>query len=122
MAMTYERFERVVRRLERTARQNPTGYKIRLLLLGALGYAYIFLTLGLALGLLAGLIWFVAQNPEVTLRAWRIVIPVGASLGWFCLIVLSSLRVGLPPPVGMVLHREQAVPLFQLVDRLRTGL
>lgn len=56
MPMSREQFEDLVKRLEVTARNDPGGYTIRVGLLAALGYVYIFIVLAALLALLGGMV------------------------------------------------------------------
>ena len=46
--MSQEEFELYVARLETYAQQHPVSYKLRVALAAALGYAYVYAVLGLA--------------------------------------------------------------------------
>ncbi len=120
--MTNEQFDFLVRRLERDARENPSGYHFRVFLLALLGYAYIFLALALVGGIVYGAIWLFTHGARPSVGLLKIALPVLTSLGLFALIVLRALWVPLNEPEGMELKRTEAVPLFQAVDRLRTQL
>ena len=94
MAMTWEKFEALVERLETDAREAPWAYKVRVFLLALLGYVYIF-------GILALLLALVAFLVLILVRFHR----AGYAIGKFALaliglifIVARSLWVRLPPP------------------------
>lgn len=53
--MTHEEFVGLVDRFERFAQRSPLSYRLRLGLLAGLGYAYIFLLLGIAVAGLAAI-------------------------------------------------------------------
>jgi hypothetical protein len=82
MAMTPEKFEALIKRLEVYARGHPAGYKLRVALLGMFGYAYILAVLAGALFLLVlllmivrtGSIWLLVKG------GWVILVFVGITL------------------------------------------
>ena len=55
--MTHKQFERLVGRLEADARRAPRSYRMRVLALAMLGYAYVGVVLLVLLALLGGLGW-----------------------------------------------------------------
>ena len=128
MTVSQHTFVALITRLEREARQNPAGYRLRIVLLAACGYAFIFLMVALALGLLGGIgygvVWLVRNfhNLRVGLSAIKLGLPVGLGLLAFVGIVLRSLWVTFPEPRGLSLERGQAVPLYREIDRLREAL
>src|SRR5438093_5043827 len=113
MAMSRERFDALVARLEGFARAQPRGYRLRVGLLAALGYAYIFLVLLLVLALLAGLIAVMAYG-----RVYGALVKIGWVLGTLAFIILRALWVRLPPPDGLPLQRAEVPRLFAMVDEL----
>lgn len=118
MPMTHEQFVNLVNRLEGLAQRNPGSYRLRLGLLAALGYAYILLLLGIAVGLLGAIIWYFATSHRAPGGAMRVVIPLVVFIG----IVLRSLWVSFPRPGGLELRRSDAPELFAVVDDLCKAL
>jgi len=122
------RYDALLMRLEREARDNPAGYRFRLGMIGALGYLFITLCVLFALGLLGGLVafgaWVIAlmRNPVHMIGLAKLLVPAGLGLLAFVGIVLRSLFVHIPEPEGMTLERGLAVPLFREIDRLRASL
>ncbi len=122
------RYDALLMRLEREARDNPAGYRFRLGMIGALGYLFIAFCVLFALGLLGGLVafgaWVIAlmRNPVHMIGLAKLLVPAGLGLLAFVGIVLRSLFVRFPEPEGMTLERGLAVPLFREIDRLRSTL
>jgi Zn-dependent protease with chaperone function len=125
--MTYAQFAFIVRRRELEAKYHPTWYRARVFLLILLAYAFIFTVLLFALGLLAGiglLLWSVLRTGYssgiFTLLNLLVPVMIGALI--LVAVILRSLWVQVPEPPGIGLEREQAVPLFLEIDRLRARL
>lgn len=138
MAMTQERFDTLVQQLERYARRDPQGYKLRVGLLAGLGYGYIFL---------AFLILFAIATLTVGLTGWGVISAINGGLGlqllrlmgylgkWSIVLLglllipvimvvdlVRSLWVHIPKPTGLALHRQDAPQLFAMIDELTTAL
>jgi Zn-dependent protease with chaperone function len=107
-----ERWQALVRRLEPLARANPSAYRRKVVLLAALGYAYIA-TLLLLLVAGAGLVVYLAIiGPLILLK---LLIPI-AALVW---VVGRSLWVTFTPPDGVRLKRGDVPELFRMLDEVR---
>ncbi len=120
--MTLERYAELTTRLEREARDDPRWYRVRVACLVALAYLYIGLILGFAFALLGGTlwgVWWLIMNAHVMFSILRVAVPLTLGLIAFCFAVLRSLYVTIPEPGGRTLTREEALPLFQEIDRLR---
>jgi Zn-dependent protease with chaperone function len=113
--MDHERWEALVRRLEKVARTNPKGYRRRVALLAGLGFAYLGAILTL---LVLATVFFVLQGlrgyPQGFLYA---LFPAGLAL-----IVVRSVAVKLPGPGGVPVSRADAPALHALIDELREPL
>src|SRR5262245_49589140 len=107
--MTHEEFEELVGKLEADAKARPQLYKVRVLFLSLLGYAYIGFVL---IALLAGvaLVIFAAASISSLALAGKLVVPLIVLFFY----ILRSLWVRIPPPEGFVLKRADAEPLFEL--------
>lgn len=118
MSLEQEKFDTLIARLEKFARQQPTLYKFRVALLALFGYTYIFVTLGILLGLFVIIIYgmFIIHKFNYLLIKFAIVIFLPIP------IILRSLWVTFPHPQGLELHRQDVPQLFALVDKLRTKL
>jgi len=121
MAMTYDRFVGLSKRLEADASASPRSYRVRLGLLAALGYAYILVILGMAVGLVGVMAWFCVSSH----RCHGLIVQLGIALLIFAGIIVRALWVRLPGPVGVPLTAEEAPELFAVADdlcaRLRTA-
>lgn len=118
MSFTQERFDQLVQKLEGFARKSPGSYRLRVGLLAALGYGYLFLLLAGALGLLALLVLAIVYLHRVNAG----MIKLGFLLLILVWVIGRSLWVRFPPPEGVPLTRQQVPRLFALVDELTTQL
>ncbi|MFB2897955.1 M48 family metalloprotease [Aerosakkonemataceae cyanobacterium BLCC-F50] len=118
MMMTDEKFDALVKRLEIFAHSKPASYKLRVGLLAVLGYAYIvFVLVGLllVLGLVVlFVLWSHRINAAVIKFAFLLLIVF--------FIILRSLWVTFPPPLGLPLKRREFPRLFAFVDELTAKL
>ncbi|MBA3330353.1 MAG: M48 family metalloprotease [Actinobacteria bacterium] len=110
--MSEERWLELVERLEHRSQSDPRGYRRRVGLLAALGYAYLGLTLAAVAGLSAAVVYFAVTGPALLLK---LLIPLGA----LALVVLRALWIRVEPPEGIPVRRADAPELFALVDDLR---
>lgn len=103
MTLSQERLDSLVQQLETYARKNPEGYRFRVALLIALGYAYIIVVLGgVALLLLA-----------MMAVPYAILVLIGlGSLFW----------VRYKPPKGVRLERSRCPKLYEELDQLCSTL
>lgn len=104
----------LVRSLEAFASKNPGLYKLRVGLLGMLGYAYLFVIITLLLAIVAGVIYAGQINALTIKFLWIPLVLVG--------IVLQSLWITIPVPDGAELEREQAPALFDVIHEVTTKL
>ncbi len=112
--MNQDQFDTLVKNLEDYAQRHPAGYKIRVGLLAALGYAYIFLVLAALIAVLWLLIYVSVANFIIFKFGWLVLV--------FVWVILRSLWVRLPPPEGLALRREDAPLLFKMVEEASTAL
>ncbi len=126
--MTDAKFETLVRRLERYAKEQPRAYQFHVGALAALGYGYIF---GVVLGLLAlilgiiaagiGIVVFIGSHPGEgagAVGAIKVLIPLGIGLAALVGAVFRSFQVHFSAPEGFPLHRVQAPKLFAALDSI----
>lgn len=113
--MTNEEFHSLVFRLEEKARRNPTGYKLRVVLLALLGNAYLAAMLVLIFILFAVLLASVVVLKAIGLKLALVV-------GFFLWMVLQALRVNIAPPQGTELRPKDAPELFAMIGELRRRL
>ena len=90
----------LVRPLEHFAETNPGLYRLRVGLLAALGYVYLFVIVFILLAIVAVTLFYVRVNWLALKVLWIPLALVG--------LVLRSLWITLPEPDGIKLEREQA--------------
>jgi Zn-dependent protease with chaperone function len=111
--VTDERWEELVRRQERAARERPGAYRRRVGLLAALGYGYILLVLAAILAIGVAIVVLVALGSAAILV--KLAIPFFVLAG----VIVRSLWVRLPPPGGIRLKRADAPALFDAIEEVR---
>src|SRR5574341_1208482 len=114
-AMTNEEFDGLVRKLEEQAKINPGSYRLKVLLLAALGNAYLGVILALIVAVMLGLIASVAVLKGLAVK-WAIIV------GFFLWKVLKALWVKIEPPTGAEVTAQEAPELFAMIAELRRGL
>src|SRR5579883_2356489 len=108
--MEQEKYGALVARLEEYARANPFGYRLRVVGLALVGYAYI---IGVSVALLAG-VAFVLIYARLNFLVIKVIwIPAALAL-----VALRSLWVTLPEPGGRRIERSDAPELFDLIAEL----
>ena len=112
--MQEDKLATLIPSLETLAEKNPATYRLRVGLLAALGYVYLFVVVATLLSVVAGAIYGMGIKPLMIKILW---IPL-ALAG----LVLRSLWITLPEPDGMELKRDQAPALFDLIDEVSTRL
>jgi len=110
-------FDALVQKLTLFAKDYPDKYKFRVWLLAILGYSYVFIIIFLLLLSLATLSYF-----EFTALHSAIALKLILGLGFITFLVLKALWIRIPPPEGIALSREQAAPLFTVLDEIRQRL
>lgn len=116
--MTSERFAALVHDAEALARRSPGGYRLRLVLLGGIGYAFVWGLLLIALGLILVVILSAVGFGPVRLPPGlldNLLLPIGA----FVFIVVQALWVPLAAPEGRVLEPGEYPELFAMIERIR---
>jgi Zn-dependent protease with chaperone function len=113
--MTNEEFEALVRKLEERAKINPGGYKLKVLLLAALGNAYLGVILVLIAAVMLGLIASVTVLKGLAVKLAIVV-------GYFLWRVIRALWVKIEPPTGTEVTAQEAPELFAMIEELRRGL
>lgn len=112
--MNEEKFSALVDRLEDYAREHPTQYKIRVGLLAAAGYAYIFTVVAILLLIVVTVAIYLRFNWLVIKILWIPLVLVG--------VALRSLWVSIPEPEGLQLKQEDAPALFDLVREVEAAV
>ena len=130
--MTDEKFETLIRRLERYAKAQPRAYQVHVGVLAALGYVYLGVIILLLFGLIAvlvgggvGLVVYVTTHPGSgygALNALKLLIPLGFGLAALIGVVFRSFQVHFPTPEGYAVQRTQAPNLFAALDQICTTL
>ena len=106
----------LINRLEEFSRNNPGAYRLRVMLVAALGYGYLFAVM---IGLLVAVylvIWAMIAFGHAFLfkLVW---IPL--VLAW---LVLRSMWITIPRPDGKEIQSDQAPELFDLIAEVRAAL
>jgi Zn-dependent protease with chaperone function len=114
-AVTNEQFAAKVAELEVHARRDPHDYRVRTVLLGLLGYAYmtavVLLVLGVCVLALVSIVW-------LKYLGIKLFIAVAAFLG----VLVRAIWVTFPPPEGIRLSRRSVPELHAVIDELRRAL
>ncbi len=113
--MTNEEFDALVRKLEERAKINPGSYRLKVLLLAALGNAYLGVMLVLIAAVMLGLIASIAVLKGLAVKLVLVV-------GFFLWKVLTALWVKIEPPTGAEVTAREAPELFAMIEELRRGL
>lgn len=113
--MDNEKYYKLIERLEKRARENPKGYKIRTFLLVLLGYGYVFGVL-LILLVVSGVLILSVISGEYGLFKIAIAFIV---LSYY---IFKGLWVKIYPPGGIPLNREDSPKLFNEVDKITRSL
>lgn len=101
--MNDRQFNNLIQQLEKYARVNPSGYNLRVALLAALGFAYIFFVFAL----LCTIFWFLGLK----------------EISFFLVLAIAQLLyAGYATPKGVKLTRQEVPELFILIDELTTKL
>lgn len=111
--MQEKEFVALVDELEIYARENPGAYKMRVGLLAAAGYLFLFGVIGVVLLLVAGFI-YVGKINFLTIKL--LIIPLGLAA-----VVVRSLWIKFPPPEGHELNYNDAPRLFDLAREIRAA-
>jgi Zn-dependent protease with chaperone function len=114
--MLEAQFRELVDQLEVSAQHSEAGYRLRVALLAALGYAYVLFVIALLLG--AVWLLFLAMKDGKHLGLLKLAIPMAL----LALVGLRALWVRLDPPQGKRVRPEQSPHLFDLLARIRKKL
>ncbi|WP_341676843.1 M48 family metallopeptidase [Niveibacterium sp. SC-1] len=111
--MTQQEFRRLVARLERECDATPGPYRLKVMALAALGYAYVISILAIAA---AALVW------GVSLISGGHHLFAGAKLGLFGgavgFLLVRALWVRLDPPTGRRLTAADTPKLFEMIGKI----
>ncbi|XWK91394.1 MAG: M48 family metallopeptidase [Phormidium sp.] len=101
--MDNQEFNTLIQKLEKYARVNPSGYNLRVALLAALGFGYIFLVFAL----LCTIFWVLGLR----------------QISFFLVLAIAQLLyAGFATPKGVELTRQEVPELFAVIDELTTAL
>lgn len=114
--MNRKDFNELMERLKEYAQANPAGYRKRVALLGALGYAYIFFILALLALLVIGTIWAMMHANSGRAGLAKLVF----FLGVLTFLIVKSLRVKIEAPSGLKITRKDAPGLFDIIEEIRS--
>ena len=110
--------QRLITRLEQFSRKHPRAYRLRVMLVAALGYAYLFFIVALPLSVVAWVVRLMVRagsfHPLILLY---LLIPVV-----FVAMVLRSMWITVPAPEGEEIFQEQAPELFDLIIEVQRAL
>lgn len=116
--MTRAEFAERVKAHEVAAQQDPSGYRQRVISFVVLGYAFLLAVLLGTIGLMALLIFLILHGGRIGGGVIKLLL----ILGVFLFVLLRSLWVKFDKPTGIRLTRENAGPLFAVVDRMTDTL
>ncbi|MDH4226813.1 MAG: M48 family metalloprotease [Deltaproteobacteria bacterium] len=116
--MTREQFDILVKRLEPYAKENPKAYRRRVLLLGLLGYAYIFFILAIDIIIIALMVSWV-MNAKSHASHLILVKKLAIPLVLLVYITVRALWIKIAPPEGKAITRADAPELFASLDKLQ---
>ena len=111
--MKEQEFVALVDGLEGYARENPGAYKLRVGLLAAFGYLFLFGVVGVVLFIALGVVYFGRIN-FITIKL--LIIPLGLAA-----VVVRSLWIKFPPPEGQELKYDDAPRLFDMAREIRAA-
>ena len=120
MAVTREQFYDWVRQAEEQATRNPAGYRRKVGLFAFLGYAYVFLLLGLVVATIA-LLTVIALYKD-TAGGDAGLFKIGLIAVFFGWALVSALWVTFDAPQGRRITRQQFPKLFAEIDDLQKKL
>jgi Zn-dependent protease with chaperone function len=111
MSLEQTQYEALVQRMEQLAQRAPRTYRLRVLALAVLGYAYLLV---LVVALIALVLVATYTLRSATVLGAKVLLVAAALL----LAVLRSLWVRLAPPEGELLLRADAPAFFELLELL----
>jgi Zn-dependent protease with chaperone function len=111
------KFDRLVRQLERMARQQTTNYQIRVALLATIGYGYI----ALICFALFGSLWLVRWLVE-SIQHHPVAVDTNQLWLLFGLVAIATFWVQYTPLTDREIHRTEFPELFRSIDELRGKL
>jgi hypothetical protein len=113
----HRRFVELIKRQEELARTNPGAYKLKVRLLAALGYGYIYAVLLLLILLLAGTVLLLVSGKASYLGVKLLIFVVPVAF-----LIARSLFLKIERPEGLQLQRSDAPKLFDEIESIRHRL
>lgn len=114
LSLEEKRYVELVDRLEVYSREHPAAYRLRVGLLAALGYLYLFAVVG-GIVLLVGAVMFYGKMNYIVFKLLWIPTLLAA-------VVLNSLRIKFPKPEGHELKSKDAPRLFDLIKEVQQAV
>src|SRR5215213_1733283 len=111
--MQEKEFVALVEKLEGYAREHPATYRLRVALLAALGYLFLFGVVAVVLAI-TGLVIYAGRINFLVIKI--LIIPLGIAA-----VVLRSLWIEFPEPEGQELNYDDAPRLFDLAREVRAA-
>jgi Zn-dependent protease with chaperone function len=112
-----EKFELLVRQLEKYARSHPAQYRIKVGLLAVFGYIYVLSVFLLLLGIIWGLRQLLVTSSSLDLDSAFNSMAFLISLG-----IVRLFWTHTKAPKGLTINRKQAPELYRIIDRLTEKL
>ncbi len=116
VAVSPKELRQLVSRFEAEAASHPWLYKARVVALALLGYGYLLLILAFSVGL--PVLFILGLFTSATAVFIQLVLKLGIPLLALAAVLVRSLWVRIPAPVGIPLRKEQAPALFETASRL----
>ncbi|HEU4510656.1 MAG TPA: hypothetical protein VFR78_20670 [Pyrinomonadaceae bacterium] len=104
------KYANLINSLETFAAAKPGLYRLRVVLVAAVGYAYLLFIVLLLLAIVGATFFYLRVNWVAIKLVWIPLAVVG--------IVLKSIWITMPEPDGKELSREQAPALFDLIGEV----
>lgn len=118
MTFNQERFDKLIQKLEVFANKQPYLYKLHVAFLATLGYAYIFLVLGVTLTLLVSIILGILNAHSIS----NLSLTGLLFLLTLAFVLLRSLWFSFPPPTGLPLQPKDVPNLYSLINEISSKL
>jgi Zn-dependent protease with chaperone function len=110
--MERKNYNKLIKKLKTFAQENPIGYKNRVVLLGFLGYGYIFLILTILIVLISGTILLIYHVHSGFAAGIKLLI----FLGFLAFLIIKSLWVKISPPRGIKITKNETPELFKIIE------
>lgn len=123
-----QKYEALIKRLDRQSRESPQSYRFAVAMLAMLGFGYLggvfVLALALIVAMICGFGWFLVSfhgfGAGIALAKLGIPVLIGAFA--LCSAIVKSLFIKLPGIEGPEIRRETAPRLFAMLDEVAAKL